>query len=115
MNQPLLDAFIAAAGGDMTASTIAAWRNKRQSDSKKNNPTYSLSFKASAAAVLEASTLLAVFGTNGLVPSTFVRTWLGSERLPEGFVPRSESNGGLITLSNVLGYAAQIRWHMGLF
>ena len=81
---------------------------------------------------MEASTLIAVFGEDKqddaswfmssvravagklrVVRVSWIRTWLGEERLPEGFIPRSGDN--LASTYEFAKAAAAIKWQAGLF
>jgi Peroxidase, family 2 len=114
-NQTMLSEFIAtsADGEYLTLEEIGKWRRHQQDYSAMNNPQYSLSFKPQAIAFLEASTLIAVFGTNGKVPVDWIKTWIGSEKLPKDFKPRSEKNlAGIFEFARI---AAAMKWHAGIF
>lgn len=79
--------------------------------SRKSNP--SLPFKLETAAFLEASTLITVFGKDGKVPIEYLRTWLGKEQLPEGFVSRDGEH--LVGIGETATVAAKMKWYAGIF
>ena len=112
-NQALVKDFINFSSDkqSLTTKEVGQFRRKRQDTCKATNPQFDFGLKQQAAAFLEASTLITVFGKDGKVPIAALDSFLGQEKLPSNFQPRTS----LIGLGESLKVAAQVKWFAGFF
>ncbi|KAL1916377.1 uncharacterized protein VTP21DRAFT_5568 [Calcarisporiella thermophila] len=86
-NQTMLNHMLSFSrdGRTLTLLDIARIRRYRERDSMQRNPNYSISPFQTLVALFEAASIPMVFGNGFSVPIQSVRTWLGEERLPDGY------------------------------
>ena len=115
VNQTLVEEMISYSADKqfMTPKDVGLFRKHRQQECKRTNSHYEFGPRQQVISFMQASTLINVLGRNDKVPVEYLRTFLGQERLPTGFVARSGKD--LVSVTDSLAIAAQVKWHAGLF
>ncbi|KAI8899078.1 Chloroperoxidase [Globomyces pollinis-pini] len=96
INQTLVNQLLnlSADGNVYTIGDFGKIRKLRYEQSLANNPEFDFGFNRQATAFAEAAVLVAVFGNGNEVPLEYLSSFLGKEKLPEGF-KRRDTNIGL--------------------
>jgi hypothetical protein len=96
INQTLVQALIkkASNGKSLTFGELASFRNDRARDGKQNNPTFQFGAKEQFTAFGESAIFYLSFqDSQGNIPVSSIASFLGQEKLPDGYVPPKETMG----------------------
>ncbi|KAM5545946.1 hypothetical protein V8D89_000072 [Ganoderma adspersum] len=94
--RPVVSDLLSLETETLAAADMSNFLGKRRIECRKNNPQFSLSLGQKFIGSTNAAFVLKVFG--GVVAD--LRAFLGEERLPEGWEPRTRHRGGL-TMSEI--------------
>ncbi|KAJ3274677.1 hypothetical protein HDV01_002199 [Terramyces sp. JEL0728] len=94
---------------ELTIQELGRFMKSRQADCQKNDHFYSYGLKSQLTGLAEASTLMTVFGNDKSARVDFLLEFLGKEKLPDGFVPKSGDQ--LVSVFESAMVALKLKWY----
>jgi hypothetical protein len=115
VQQDKVNDLVAMANGNdyLDATSLGKYRRKLTDTLSKSDPEWTYGFKQEFLALSESSFLLLVLGDGNKVSVEYIKTFLGNEQIPDGFVPRDQDN--LVTFFQVLKTNSHIKLAAGLW
>lgn len=96
-------------GVTLNSDELGRYRRKRTDYCKDNTPGFTYGFNQEFLAISETSFVLLFFGNGETANVADARSWLGEERIPASFVPKSMDTRKEVGFFDVLGMNGRIK------
>ncbi|KAJ3310502.1 hypothetical protein HDV04_005001 [Boothiomyces sp. JEL0838] len=94
---------------ELSIEDLGRYMKNRQVECQKNDKFYSYGLKNQITGLAEASTLMTVFGNDKSARVDFLMEFLGKEKLPDGFVPKTGDR--LVSVFETAMVGLKLKWY----